>query len=85
LISILHVHESRKLQIFFILHKIIGLWELQDFALYLLFWYSMIGAAIIVIGFYVVMWAQAQEEHTSENNFPPSSATPLLSTKNMDH
>lgn len=40
----------------------------------------MIGAAIIAIGFYVVMWAQAQEEHTSENHLPPSSA-PLLSTK----
>jgi len=36
----------------------------------------MIGAAIIAIGFYAVMWAQAQEEHTCENKFPP-----LLSTK----
>ncbi|AES96246.2 putative EamA domain-containing protein [Medicago truncatula] len=47
---------------------------------------SMIGASIIVIGFYAVMWAQAQEEHTtSENDFLPSSSTPLLSTKNIDH
>ncbi|CAJ2647610.1 unnamed protein product [Trifolium pratense] len=46
---------------------------------------SMIGAAIIAIGFYAVIWAQAQEEHkTSENYFPTSSSAPLLSNKNLD-
>ncbi|GAU36891.1 hypothetical protein TSUD_220600 [Trifolium subterraneum] len=46
---------------------------------------SMIGAAIIAIGFYAVIWAQAQEEQeTSENNISSSSSAPLLSTKNMD-
>jgi len=45
----------------------------------------VIGAAIIVIGFYAVIWAKAQEEHTtSENNFLSSSSTPLLSNKSMD-
>ncbi|CAL5188950.1 unnamed protein product [Lathyrus oleraceus] len=43
---------------------------------------SMIGAAIIVIGFYGVMWAQAQEKHMiSETNILSSSSSPLLSTK----
>ncbi|CAL5188959.1 unnamed protein product [Lathyrus oleraceus] len=41
---------------------------------------SMIGAAIIAIGFYAVMWAQAQEEQkASQNNIPTSSLAPLLS------
>jgi len=45
----------------------------------------MIGAAIIVIGFYAVLWAQDQEEHTtSENNISSSSSAPLLSNKSMD-
>ncbi|CAJ2647611.1 unnamed protein product [Trifolium pratense] len=45
---------------------------------------SMIGASIIVIGFYAVMWAQAQEEHRpSENNLFPSSTDPLLSIKSI--
>lgn len=40
----------------------------------------MIGAAIIAIGFYAVMWAQAQEEQkASQNNIPTSSLAPLLS------
>ncbi|CAJ2647617.1 unnamed protein product [Trifolium pratense] len=46
---------------------------------------SIIGATIIVIGFYAVMWAQAQEKHIiSENNFQPSSLAPLLQNKSMD-
>ncbi|RHN55092.1 putative EamA domain-containing protein [Medicago truncatula] len=46
---------------------------------------SVIGAAIIVIGFYAVIWAKAQEEQTtSENNFLSSSSTPLLSNKSID-
>ncbi|KAL5100518.1 hypothetical protein RYX36_004845 [Vicia faba] len=46
---------------------------------------SMIGAAIIIIGFYGVMWAQAQEKHIkSENNILSSSSTALLSDKRMD-
>ncbi|CAJ2647616.1 unnamed protein product [Trifolium pratense] len=46
---------------------------------------SIIGATIIVIGFYAVMWAQAQEKHMiSENNFQPSSLAPLLQNKSMD-
>lgn len=46
---------------------------------------SLIGAAIIVIGFYAVIWAQTQEEHiTSENNILSSSSAPLLSNKSMD-
>ncbi|CAK8537016.1 unnamed protein product [Lathyrus sativus] len=41
---------------------------------------SMIGAAIIAIGFYAVMWAQAQEEHkTCQDNIFTSSLAPLLS------
>lgn len=45
----------------------------------------MIGAAIIVIGFYAVIWAQAQEDHTtSENNILSSSSAPLLSNKSID-
>ncbi|CAI8587625.1 unnamed protein product [Vicia faba] len=40
---------------------------------------SMIGAIIIAIGFYAVMWAQAQEEYkTSQNNISKSSLVPLL-------
>ncbi|XP_045812684.1 WAT1-related protein At3g28050-like isoform X1 [Trifolium pratense] len=46
---------------------------------------SMIGAFIIVIGFYAVMWAQAQEEHRArENNLFPSTTDSLLSIKSMD-
>lgn len=50
---------------------------------------SMIGAVIIAIGFYAVMWAQAQEEdmvnEKNENNeFVPSSAAPLLPKKSTD-
>jgi len=51
----------------------------------LTYWCSLIGAAIIIIGFYAVIWAQAQEEHTtSENNISPSSSVPLLLNKSMD-
>ncbi|XP_027361232.1 WAT1-related protein At3g28050-like [Abrus precatorius] len=49
---------------------------------------SMIGAAIIAMGFYAVMWAQAQEEnmvHTNQNrDFASSSSAPLLVTRTMD-
>lgn len=46
---------------------------------------SMIGAATISIGFYAVMWAQAQDEklvnEKNENHdFVTSSSAPLLST-----
>lgn len=49
----------------------------------------MIGAAIIAIGFYAVMWAQAQEENTTSeknetNDLSASSSAPLLSIKSMD-
>ncbi|CAK8537012.1 unnamed protein product [Lathyrus sativus] len=46
---------------------------------------SMIGAAIIIIGFYGVIWAQAQEKQTiSEKNILSSSSAPLMSNKSMD-
>ena len=45
---------------------------------------SMIGAATIGIGFYAVMWAQAQEnnivnEKNENHDFVASSSAPLLS------
>ncbi|CAK8537014.1 unnamed protein product [Lathyrus sativus] len=46
---------------------------------------SMIGATIIISGFYGVIWAKGQEKLiTSENNILPSSSMPLLSNKSMD-
>jgi len=44
----------------------------------------VIGAAIIVVGFYAVIWAKAQEEHTTSEKLLSSSSTPLLSNKSMD-
>lgn len=45
---------------------------------------SIIGASTIAIGFYAVMWAQAQEENTTSEkdkqtyDLPSSSSAPLL-------
>ncbi|XP_050905530.1 WAT1-related protein At5g40240 [Lathyrus oleraceus] len=46
---------------------------------------SMIGAAILIIGFYGVIWTQAQEKQAiSEKSILSSSSSPLLSNKSMD-
>ncbi|XP_057448437.1 WAT1-related protein At5g40210-like [Lotus japonicus] len=49
---------------------------------------SLIGAATIAIGFYAVIWAQAQEEnvlHIERNDFASSSSSsPLMSTIAID-
>ncbi|KAJ8773818.1 hypothetical protein K2173_008281 [Erythroxylum novogranatense] len=43
---------------------------------------SLIGAIIIVSGFYAVMWGKAKEEKTSQGNYESStSKLPLLQTK----
>ena len=50
----------------------------------------MIGAAIIAIGFYAVLWGQAQEDKIIDEknglwSLPScSSSTPLLQNKSMD-
>ncbi|MED6194405.1 hypothetical protein PIB30_028291 [Stylosanthes scabra] len=51
-----------------------------------LFLGSVIGAVAIAIGFYSVIWAQAQEEENIVNNneFIPSSTAPLLPKKSID-
>ncbi|KAK7818540.1 wat1-related protein [Quercus suber] len=50
---------------------------------------SLIGATVIALGFYAVIWGQAQEEKTIENrgicSFESSSAkVPLLENKGLD-
>ena len=50
---------------------------------------SLIGATVIALGFYAVIWGQAQEEKTIENggicSFELSSAkVPLLENKGLD-
>ncbi|XP_050276787.1 WAT1-related protein At3g28050-like isoform X3 [Quercus robur] len=50
---------------------------------------SLIGATVIALGFYAVIWGQAQEEKTIENrgicSFEASSAkVPLLENKGLD-
>ncbi|MED6109531.1 hypothetical protein PIB30_034527 [Stylosanthes scabra] len=50
-----------------------------------LFLGSVIGAVAIAIGFYSVIWAQAQEENMENNNESvPSSTAPLLPKKSTD-
>jgi len=49
----------------------------------------LIGATVIALGFYAVIWGQAQEEKTIENggicSFESSSAkVPLLENKGLD-
>lgn len=43
---------------------------------------SLIGSAVIVIGFYGVMWAKAKEVKTGELE---SSKSPLLQNKAEEH
>ncbi|QCD90607.1 WAT1-related protein [Vigna unguiculata] len=45
---------------------------------------SVIGAATIGIGFYLVMWAHAEDSNVAEENTVTSSAAPLLSTKSIN-
>ncbi|XP_057448444.1 WAT1-related protein At5g40240-like isoform X2 [Lotus japonicus] len=49
---------------------------------------SLIGAITIAVGFYGVMWAQAQEENVVNiekiKDFASSSSAPLMSTKAID-
>ena len=50
---------------------------------------SLIGATVIALGFYAVIWGQAHEEKTIENrgicSFESSSAkVPLLENKGLD-
>ncbi|XP_047162176.1 WAT1-related protein At5g40210-like [Vigna umbellata] len=50
---------------------------------------SVIGAAIIGIGFYLVLWAHAEDSNVAKENnenrdLVSSSAAPLLSTKSID-
>lgn len=52
-------------------------------------WCSVIGAATIGIGFYLVLWAHAEESKVAKENkenrdLVSSSADPLLSTKTID-
>ena len=45
---------------------------------------SLIGGATIAIGFYAVMWAQAQEEIVKNDFASSSSSSPLMSSKAID-
>jgi len=47
--------------------------------------FSVLGAVIIAIGFYTVMWAQSKEENEKRlqvdaQSLPSSEASPLLET-----
>ena len=56
----------------------------------LAYWCSLIGAMIIAIGFYAVIWGQAQEEKMIKEkneilrNVSSSSAVPFLQNSSMD-
>ena len=54
-----------------------------------LFMYSVLGAAIVVIGFYVVIWGKSQEQAKEEcevydDSESYSPVVPLLKNKRME-